>query len=60
MGYPKVIGKHNSLRMKIKAFFLGIKEFRSQMTTHYDYPVILWYDGGREIAHRITFRKFER
>lgn len=43
----------------IKAFFLGIIEFRSDATTHYDHPLIEVYDFGRELAHRITFRKFE-
>lgn len=37
-----------------------MKEFRLQTTTHFDYPEINWYDWGREIAHRITLRFFER
>lgn len=43
---------------KIKAFFRGCLEFRSNMTTHYEYPLINNYDCGREIMHRITLRKF--
>ena len=45
---------------KIKAFILGMWEFRTDMTTSFDdYNLYNYYDWGREIAHRITFRKFE-
>ena len=44
---------------RIKAFIDGIQEFRSDWTTSYDYPLIEWYDAGREVAHRATFRRFE-
>lgn len=43
----------------IKAFFLGINEFRSNITTNCgdaDHA----YEWGREIAHRMTFRRFEQ
>jgi hypothetical protein len=44
---------------KIKAFLLGIWEFRQDMTTHFDYPLIESYDAGRELAHILTFRYFD-
>lgn len=40
-----------------RAFITGIIEFRSDFTTHFDN--IEAYDLGRELAHLITFRKFE-
>lgn len=45
---------------RIKAFVLGVREFRSDFTTSYDYPLIEWYDFGRELAHRVTFRRFDQ
>ena len=45
---------------KIKAFFLGVAEFRLSFTTHFDDDALLEaYDTGREWAHRLTFRRFE-
>lgn len=44
---------------KIKAFMLGMYEFRLTITTHYDYPLIENYNWGREWAHRLTLRRFE-
>lgn len=44
---------------KLKAFLLGVYEFRYNVTTHYDYPLIETYDRGREFAHKITLRYFE-
>lgn len=43
---------------KLKAFFLGLIEFRLSFTTNcgiYDY----YYDVGRELAHKLTLRYFE-
>lgn len=45
--------------MKIKAFILGVKEFRQQVTSSMPINLIESYDTGREFAHRITFRIFE-
>ena len=46
---------------KIKAFFLGLVEFRSAFTTHFDdYGATLAYDLGRELAHKLTLRRFEQ
>lgn len=43
----------------IKAFCLGMIEFRSTVTTHFDGDLIETYDRGRDLAHRLTFRRFE-
>lgn len=44
----------------IKAFLLGMAEFRLTYTTHFDdYALLEAYDSGREFAHKITFRYFE-
>lgn len=44
---------------KIKAFANGIKEFKNSETTHYDENLIDYYDFGRELAHKFTFRIYE-
>lgn len=45
---------------RIRAFLLGVVEFRSMYTTHFSrYSEMLAYDSGRDLAHRLTFRKFE-
>lgn len=44
----------------IKAFLLGMAEFRLTYTTHIaDWHLQNCYDNGREFAHKITFRHFE-
>lgn len=44
----------------IKAFIKGIQEFRMDSTTSYnDYAELSAYDWGREMAHRVTLRRFE-
>ena len=43
----------------IKAFFLGMREFRSTFTSNPGEDLIESYDCGREWAHRLTFRHFE-
>lgn len=45
---------------RLRIFLLGVREFRSDATTHFDYPDIETYDWGREWAHRITFRRYDR
>lgn len=45
---------------RIVAFLRGLFEFKTEFTRHYDYPLIVWYDRGRELAHRLTFRRFEQ
>lgn len=42
---------------KLIAFLLGVREFRQNVTTATD--EIESYDRGRELAHLITFRRFE-
>ena len=45
---------------KIKAFLQGVCEFRLSFTTHYDdYTLVTAYDSGRELAHKLTLRKFD-
>jgi len=44
---------------KLKAFILGMWEFRCGVTTHYDDPLINTYDYGRELAHKITRRRWD-
>jgi hypothetical protein len=47
------------MKVKIKAFILGLKEFRSNITTHFESPEIEYYDLGRDLAHIFTFGRFE-
>lgn len=42
----------------IRAFFLGVVEFRHSITSNCD-PHDFAYDCGRELAHRLTLRRFE-
>jgi hypothetical protein len=42
----------------LKAFLLGMREFRSDVTTSWPGKEEA-YDWGREIAHRLTLRRFE-
>lgn len=45
---------------KLRTFMLGVIEFRSSVTTSFDdYDLLLCYDAGRELAHRLTLRRFE-
>lgn len=50
-------------RTEWAAFFAGIREFRSDVTTAYpndpDGELALAYDCGREFAHWATFRRYE-
>jgi hypothetical protein len=41
----------------IRAFLLGIAEFRLNVTAGTDHPVA--YDRGRELAHKITGRRYD-
>jgi hypothetical protein len=37
-----------------------MREFRTDLTTHYDdYDLLCSYDKGRDMAHRITFRRWD-
>lgn len=44
---------------RLHAFALGMIEFRSVFTTHFDNDLIETYDRGREWAHKLTLRRFE-
>lgn len=45
---------------KLKAFLLGMYEFRLNFTTYISHPDLMRaYDWGREWAHRLTFRRYE-
>jgi hypothetical protein len=44
---------------RFRAFCNGMREFRSDLTVHYDWPLIEWYDRGRELMHIITAREYE-
>ena len=45
---------------KLRAFLLGVREFRLTFTTHFaDLDLLEAYDAGREWAHRLTFRHFD-
>lgn len=44
----------------IKAYLLGMREFRLSMTTGYDNEHLREaYDKGRDMAHRLTLRYYE-
>lgn len=45
---------------RIKAFLLGVIEFRQSFTTNLDdWYANQAYDWGREWAHRLTLRRFD-
>jgi len=44
---------------RIKAFMLGVVEFRTDVTTNPGEHLIPAYDAGREFVHVITFRYFD-
>jgi hypothetical protein len=45
----------------VLAFAVGAAEFRSDLTRHYEDPALLEsYDRGRDLMHRLTFRRWDR
>lgn len=45
---------------RLRAFLLGVQEFRLSLTTHFDDDDMQEaYDWGREWAHSLTFRRYE-
>ena len=42
----------------LKQFCLGFIEFRSSFTTHFE--DCYYYDKGRDLAHKLTLRIFEK
>jgi len=46
--------------LRLKAFLLGVAEFRLSLTASYDDDGLMdAYDSGRELAHLLTLRRFE-
>ena len=46
---------------RLHAFIMGVREFRSSYTTSFDDQDLLFaYDAGRDWAHRLTFRLFDK
>ena len=43
----------------LRAFLLGMWEFRSGYTTNPGEHLIEIYDEGRDLAHRLTFRYWD-
>ena len=44
----------------IRVYLLGMWEFRSNWTTYVGYGWSEIYDSGRDMAHRLTLRRFEQ
>ena len=45
----------------LRAFLLGMREYRLSLTTHFDTPALVdAYDRGRDLAHRLTMRRHEQ
>lgn len=45
----------------LSAFLRGMREFRSDFTASYDDTALQdAYDWGRELAHRVTLRRFDQ
>lgn len=48
------------MQKKIAAFILGMIEFRTDLTTSFDdYDLLETYDRGRDMAHRLTLRRWD-
>lgn len=46
---------------KLHAFILGVLQFRSDLTARFDDLALSdAYDYGRELAHCLTLRKFDK
>jgi hypothetical protein len=43
----------------LPAALWALWEFRRDSTHHYCYPVIYTYDRFRDLAHRLTLRRFD-
>jgi len=53
-------GGGGAVSARLRAWARGIIEFRSDLTTHYDEWLIEDYDRGRDLAHRLTLRRYDR
>ncbi len=48
------------MRAALRAFLTGMWEYRASFTVHYhEARLQRAYDRGRELAHRLTGRRFE-
>lgn len=47
------------MRHRIRIVLLGIREFRTDWTTSVEPEDQEAYDFGRDLAHRLTFRRYE-
>jgi hypothetical protein len=48
------------IKIRVKAFILGVTEFRSDLTTHLAaFSLEEAYDRGREFAHVVTLRRYD-
>jgi hypothetical protein len=56
----RALGRGRPPRTRARAFILGVAEFRTDVTTHCGYPLDETYDVGRDLAHRLTLRYFDR
>mgnify|MGYP006266514025 CR=1 FL=1 len=45
--------------VKIKTFLNGMREFRMDYTQNPGEHLLETYDSGRELAHKLTFRKWD-
>lgn len=46
---------------RLKAYLLGMREFRLDATTGFDnYDLLCAYDAGRDRAHALTFRRYDQ
>lgn len=45
---------------RIAAYLLGMYEFRRSVATHYGPDLIETYDSGRERAHKLTLRHYDK
>lgn len=43
----------------MKAFILGVCEFKSSVTTNFTRKKLAYYEAGRELAHILTLRVFD-
>lgn len=49
-----------SLTRALRAYLMGMIEFRSAFTLHFESGGLLEaYDGGRDLAHFLTFRRYD-
>lgn len=51
------MGENGTYSM-IRAFLLGLLEFRRSFTSRVEHPDA--YDAGRDLAHRLTFRRYDQ